>query len=249
ILGSTSTTVNGGATDQDSTEKRIRREIEEEDTSDTLDSSDSEEEIDEDICTEIVPEKKQTVSPSYIKSCSQTQIKTNSILDHTWKINQFMWLYNTVKTMTYVSPPFPETGQYRIQMKVLPRTSYYSGTYNVVCFYILTSNTFNALCTTTISLLSGKVLSSKSISGPISNNTLLIEIQRDLDKLLSHRDELTIHCKFEFFCNLINKTIRLNSLPSSNKVSENVTYFEDLTFDEFCSKNKTASEKKSVDRK
>ncbi|XP_024888863.1 cell wall protein DAN4-like [Temnothorax curvispinosus] len=200
------------------------------------------------ISTVITSEKEQTVSLPFlsnIKSCSETQIKS-STLDHTWRIKQFKCLYEFVKMME--SPPFPETGQYRIQMErqYVP----HSPTYNVVCFYILTSNTFNGLCITTIMLPSGEVVSSKSISGSISNNTLLIEILEDkLLSALDHIDTLTIHCKFEFFCNVVNKTIRLNSLPSSNKVSEDVTYFKDLTFDEFRSKKNNILIKKLVDGK
>ncbi|XP_024889226.1 speckle-type POZ protein-like isoform X3 [Temnothorax curvispinosus] len=102
-----------GSTDQDSTEKRIRRKTEEEVT------SDSEEESDEDICTEIVPGKEQTVSlplsPSYIKSCSRTQIKS-TIVDHTWKIDQFMCLPNI--TSMIKSPPFPDTDTLIVHCKL-----------------------------------------------------------------------------------------------------------------------------------
>ncbi|XP_071630228.1 uncharacterized protein [Temnothorax longispinosus] len=81
------------------------------------------------ISTVITSEKEQTVSLPFlsnIKSCSETQIKS-STLDHTWRIKQFKCLYEFVKTME--SPPFPETGQYRIQMErqYVP----HSPTYNV----------------------------------------------------------------------------------------------------------------------
>ncbi|XP_071571112.1 uncharacterized protein [Temnothorax nylanderi] len=222
------------STDQDSAEKR-KRIMEENKISDKKEV--------ENISTENTLEKEQTVSlPSlrYIKSWSETQIKSN-IFDHTWKINQFMCLINTMKTL--MSPPFPEPDQYVIQMEVISQYSLYSSipVSNVVYFYILTSNTFNALCTTTVMTPSGEVVSSKSILGPISNNTLLIKIEKNLDKFLSYRDTLTVHCKFQIFHNLINKTIRMNSLPSSTEFSEDVTYFKDSTFDESLSKNKSIS--------
>ncbi|XP_024889395.1 uncharacterized protein LOC112465860 [Temnothorax curvispinosus] len=242
------------STDQDSTEKRMcimeeleeEEEVKEEGEVEEEEEAEEEEEVEEEqtsdereienISTENIPKKQQTVSlpssPS-ITSFSETQIKS-SILNHTWKINQFLWLCNTMNTIT--SPPFPETGQYVIKMKVSSRCD----STNLISFYILTiNNTFNALCTTSIILSCGRVLFSKSITGSISNNTLLIQICGGELPLLDKKNALVIRCKFEFFCNLINRTIRTNSLPSSTEYSKHVTYFEDLAFDEFWLKNKS----------
>ncbi|XP_024892760.1 uncharacterized protein LOC112468001 [Temnothorax curvispinosus] len=94
-------------TDQDSAEKQIRIMAIQmwRSRNDPTDSS----EEDENIYTGA--KKEQTVSspflPSYIKSYSETQIKS-TIVDHTWKVDQlpkFMCLPN----MSMIkSPPFPD---------------------------------------------------------------------------------------------------------------------------------------------
>ncbi|XP_024873309.1 protein roadkill-like isoform X1 [Temnothorax curvispinosus] len=210
-----------GSTDQDSTEKRIRRKTEEEVT------SDSEEESDEDICTEIVPGKEQTVSlplsPSYIKSCSRTQIKS-TIVDHTWKIDQFMCLPNI--TSMIKSPPFPDTGQYMIQIDILRQPD----TICVLKFCILTSKTFNGSCTTTIMLQPARTLTSRFITGGISNKTLLLEISTS-NFQIHYSDTLIVHCKLEYFHELEHETTRMNLIPSSTVFSKDARYFENLIFD------------------
>ncbi|XP_024873310.1 protein roadkill-like isoform X2 [Temnothorax curvispinosus] len=209
-----------GSTDQDSTEKRIRRKTEEE-------TSDSEEESDEDICTEIVPGKEQTVSlplsPSYIKSCSRTQIKS-TIVDHTWKIDQFMCLPNI--TSMIKSPPFPDTGQYMIQIDILRQPD----TICVLKFCILTSKTFNGSCTTTIMLQPARTLTSRFITGGISNKTLLLEISTS-NFQIHYSDTLIVHCKLEYFHELEHETTRMNLIPSSTVFSKDARYFENLIFD------------------
>ncbi|XP_071571128.1 uncharacterized protein [Temnothorax nylanderi] len=210
-----------GSTGKDSTEKRIRRKTEEEVTS-------SEEESDEDICTEIVPEKERTVSlplsPSYIKSCSRTQLKS-TIVDHTWKIDQFMCLPNIMSMIK--SPPFPDTGQYMIQIDI----SHQPDTIHVLKFYILTSKTFSGSCTTTIMLQPARTLTSRFITGGISNMTLLLEISTSNFRI-SYSDTLIVHCKFEIFHDLEHKTIRMNLIQSSTVFSKDARYFENLIFDE-----------------
>ncbi|KAG5312152.1 KL41B protein, partial [Acromyrmex insinuator] len=184
---------------------------------------------------EIIPEKKQTASPSYfssyIKSYSETQIKSTT-LDHTWKIEQFMHLCKIYDT--FFSPSFSESGQYTIEVNVSHRIDQFS---NTVRFYILTNKAFHGSCVTTIKYPLHTVLSSKSIMGRISNKTLLIELPRLEFKTGITNTSLLVHCKFDIFRNLVSDTIQMKLLPPSAVFSKDVRYLQDSTLDEIQSTN------------
>ncbi|XP_018365197.1 PREDICTED: uncharacterized protein LOC108762623 [Trachymyrmex cornetzi] len=124
--------------------------------------------------SEILPEKKQTASPSYflsyIKSYCETQVKSTT-LDHTWKIEQFVHLCKIYDT--FFSPSFSENGQYTIEV-VSHRIDQFP---NTVRFYILTNKVFHGSCVTTIKYPLHTVLSSKSIMGRISNKTFTLQVR------------------------------------------------------------------------
>ncbi|XP_024881128.1 uncharacterized protein LOC112460598 [Temnothorax curvispinosus] len=195
------------STDQDSAEKKIR-----------IEKQVSEEEVQDISDSETIPEKEQTTIfssflPSYIKSCSQTQIKS-TILDHTWKIDQFLRFSKITNTIK--SPSFPETaGQHMIQMSVLR----HPGTTGVVNFYIRTNKAFNGSCTTTVMYPPETALSSNSILGRISDMTLLIGIST-AEFQFNSTDTLIIHCKFECFHKMGNNTIHMHLLPSSTVLKD-----------------------------
>ncbi|XP_024878251.1 speckle-type POZ protein-like [Temnothorax curvispinosus] len=150
----------------------------------------------------------------------------STIIDHTWKINQFLRFHEIKNAITFSS--FPEIDKCEILMNVSrqPDTSY------VIKFYILTSNSFDGSCNTSIMLEPETVISVNFISGHMSNMTLLSEISTDKFASLSRTDTLTIRCEFEIFHNLINKTVRLRLLQSSTNVSKVTKCREDSTFDE-----------------
>ncbi|XP_071581182.1 TD and POZ domain-containing protein 5-like [Temnothorax nylanderi] len=195
----------------------------------------------ENISTENTPKKEQTVSPpflpSYTKSYCQTHIESTT-LEHTWKIDQFIHFSKIKNMITF--PSFSEIGQCEILMSISRQDS---SRINAIKCYILTNNSFGGSCTTTIMYAprqyydepSYDELSSNFISGHISNMTLLIEFSERFS--FNPTDALIVHCKFEIFHNLINKTIRMNLLPST-EVSKDVICSEDSTFDEFRSKDK-----------
>ncbi|XP_071578517.1 uncharacterized protein [Temnothorax nylanderi] len=216
-------------TDQDSTEDRTEGSTEEQ-----LHKMEEEQISDKEV--ELIPsentlEKKQTVSspflPSYIKRCSRTNLES-TIFDYTWTIEQ----YKRFSTIKHMIPSFPEIGQCELLMNVLRDDS---SSIKGIKLNILTDNSFHGSCTTTlmpVMLPSGDYISlSRFISGHISNMTLLFEYYLIQNSGLG--DTLTINCKFEIFCNLIYKTICMNLLPSSTKLSKDVTYFEDPSFDKF----------------
>ncbi|XP_071640415.1 uncharacterized protein [Temnothorax longispinosus] len=206
------------STDQDSAEEQVH-------TMEEKQISDKEVEI---IPSENTLEKEQTVSPpflpSYIKRCSQTDIES-TIFDYTWTIEQ----YKRFSTIKHMIPSFPEIGQCEILMNVLRDDS---SLIEGIKLNILTDNSFHGSCTTALFRESG-ALSSRSISGHISNMTLLIEFLNPRQYPIDLGNTLIINCKFEIFCNLISKTICMNLLPSSTKLSKDVTYFEDPSFDKF----------------
>ncbi|XP_071625524.1 uncharacterized protein [Temnothorax longispinosus] len=212
------------STDQDSARKQIRIMKEKQ-------TSDSEKEV-KDISTEIVPEKEKTVSSpfissSYIKSCSKTQMKS-TILDHTWRIDQFIRLSRMMNTIR--SSSFPETGQYWIHVDIKRQVG---STIGVVSFHIRTSETLNGSCLTKI-MFSETVLFSSSILGRMSDMTLLIRFSTE--KLQDYtKDTLVINFKFEIFHALINKAIHIN-IPSSTTVLNRVKSLENSTV-EFKSEN------------
>ncbi|XP_071571108.1 speckle-type POZ protein homolog isoform X1 [Temnothorax nylanderi] len=183
---------------------------------------------------ENIPKKEQTLQtvsrphlPLYIKSYSETRIEP-TILDHTWKIYQFMHFSTITNTTTL--PSIPEIGQCVIRMNVSRQVNLQK---DVIAFYILTSKSFYGSCVTTIMLPTEDFGSSNSISGPISNKTLLIKISTDKFQQLSPESTLTIRCKLKIYHHLINKSIRMNLVPSLTEFSKNVTCFEDSTSDEF----------------
>ncbi|XP_071653474.1 uncharacterized protein [Temnothorax longispinosus] len=180
----------------------------------------------ENISTENTLKKEQTVSspflPSYIKRCSQTDIKS-TIFDYTWTIEQ----YTRFSMIKHMISSFPEIGQCEILMNVLRDDS---SSIKGIKLNILTNNSFHGSCETTIKRSSGEYIFSKFISGHISNMTLLIEY---LIQNYGLGDTLIINCKFEIFCNLINKTIHMDLLTSPTKLSKDVTYFEDPSFNKF----------------
>ncbi|XP_071578516.1 uncharacterized protein [Temnothorax nylanderi] len=176
----------------------------------------------------IILKKEQTVSspflPSYIKSYSETQIKS-TIVDHTWRIVQLHKFMSLPNISMIKSPPFPDTGEYVIQINV----SRQPDTKHVLKFYILTSKTFSGSCTTTITLPFQNVTSLKFVSGHISNMTLLNEIST----FIYSSDTVIVRCEFEIFHDLEHKTIqRTNLTPSSTVFSKDARYFENLIFDE-----------------
>ncbi|XP_071638937.1 speckle-type POZ protein homolog [Temnothorax longispinosus] len=189
--------------------------------------SDKEVEI---VSSENTLEKKQTVSspflPSYIKRCSRTNLES-TIFDYTWTIEQ----YKRFSTIKHMIPSFPEIGQCEILMNVLRDND--SSWVKGIKLNILTNNSFHGSCETTIKRSSGEYIFSKFISGHISNMTLLIEFLNSRQNPIDLGYTLIINCKFEIFCNLINKTICMNLLSSSTKLSKDVTYFEDPSFDKF----------------
>ncbi|XP_077274006.1 uncharacterized protein LOC143903871 isoform X1 [Temnothorax americanus] len=188
----------------------------------------------ENISTENAPKKKQTVSPpflpSYTKSYCQTHIESTT-LEHTWKIVQFIHFSKIKNMITF--PSFPEIGQCEVLMSISRQNS---SRINAIKCYILTNNSFGGSCTTTItyapSMHYDVLLSSNFISGHISNMTLLIEFSSEKFSF-NPTDALIVHCKFEIFHNLINKTIRMNLKPST-EVSKDVIC---STFDEFRSRD------------
>ncbi|XP_071578511.1 protein roadkill-like [Temnothorax nylanderi] len=190
----------------------------------------------ENISTE---NKAQTVSspflPSYAKSYSQTHIES-TILDHTWKIDQFMRFCEIKNTITF--PSFPEIGQCEILMNMSRQDNWQI---NVIKCYILTNNSFCGSCTTTITCAPRQYFSSNFISGHISDMTLLIEFSTERFSF-DRTGALIVHCKFEIFHNLINKAIRMNLLPSLTEFSNDVTYFEDSTVDKFRCKDEESIE-------
>ncbi|XP_024888864.1 BTB and MATH domain-containing protein 43-like [Temnothorax curvispinosus] len=177
-------------------------------------------------------EKEQTVSspvlPSYIKSYSQTHIES-TIVDQTWKIDKYMRFSRITNIIPF--PSFLKIGPCKIEFRV-PFDSPYLR--KRIQLRILTNKqSFDGSCTTTIMApTANNVLSSKFISGRISDRILLIEISLS-DSQISYTDSLIIHCKFEIFHNLINKTVHMNLLPSSKEFSKDVTHVEDSTSDEF----------------
>ncbi|XP_071578504.1 uncharacterized protein [Temnothorax nylanderi] len=204
------------STDQDSAEKKIR-----------IEKQVTEEEVQVISTDKIIAEEARTISspflPSYIKSCSQTQIKSK-ILDHTWKIDQFLRFSKIIRTLK--SPSFPETGQHAIQMSVLRQP----GTTGVVNFYIRTSKAFNGSCTTTVMYPPETALSSNSILGRISDMTLLIGIST-AEFQFNSTDTLIIHCKFECFHKVGNNTIHMHLLPSSTAVLKDMKSHDDSTLE------------------
>ncbi|XP_071653681.1 uncharacterized protein [Temnothorax longispinosus] len=192
----------------------------------------------ENTSTENTPKKDQTVSPpflpSYTKSYCQTHIESTT-LEHTWKIDQFIHFSKIKNMITF--PSFPEIGQCEVLMSISRQNS---SRINAIKCYILTNNSFGGSCTTTITYETNaprqfrQYLSSNFISGHISNMTLLIEFSERFS--FNPTDALIVHCKFEIFHNLINKTIRMNLLPST-EVSKDVICSEDSTFDEFRSRD------------
>ncbi|XP_024888861.1 uncharacterized protein LOC112465526 isoform X1 [Temnothorax curvispinosus] len=206
------------STDQDSTRKQIRIMNEKQ-------ISDKE--------VENIPKKEQTqqtVSPShlplYIKSYSETHIES-TIIDHIWKIYQFM-RFSTI-TNTIALPSIPEIGQCVIRMIVSRQVNSQN---DVIAFYILTSKSFYGSCGTIITLPAEDFSSSNIVSGLISNKTLLIKISTDEFQLIPE-STLTIRCKLKIYHHLINKSMRMNLVPSLTEFSRNVTCFEDSTSDEF----------------
>ncbi|XP_024894071.1 uncharacterized protein LOC112468903 [Temnothorax curvispinosus] len=185
----------------------------------------------ENVSTENTPKKEQTVSPPflplYIKRCCITKLES-TIFDYSWTIEEYE-SYSTIKDMI---SSFPEIGQCEILMNVLRDNS--SSSIKGIKLNILTNNSFHGSCETTIKRSSGEYIFSKFISGHISNMTLLIEfLTQDIDL----GNSLIINCKFEIFCKLINNIIHMDLLPSSTKLSKNVTYFKDPSFDMFEYKN------------
>ncbi|XP_071578506.1 uncharacterized protein [Temnothorax nylanderi] len=166
--------------------------------------------------SETIPEKEQTIFssflPSYIKSCSQTQIKS-TILDHTWKIDQFLRFSKITNTIK--SPAFPETGEYMIQMNVFRQ----AGSLKSLHFYIRTGKTFNGSCATTIMLPPETALLSNSILGRITDMTLLIGISTSKFQFIS-ADTLIIHCKLENLHKVTNNVIHMNLQPSTTVLKE-----------------------------
>ncbi|XP_071639927.1 uncharacterized protein [Temnothorax longispinosus] len=212
-------------TDQDSAEKR-KRIMEENKISDTeVQNLSTDDEDDENTL-----EKEETVSspalPSYIKSYSQTHIES-TIVDQTWKIDKIMRFNRITNIIPF--PAFLKIGPCKIEVIICSYN--YSG--RRIKLHIRTNNhAFDGSCTTTIRLPTESVLSSKFISGRISDRNLLIEISTADSQKISYTDTLIIHCKFEIFHNLINKTVHMNLLPSSTEFSKDVTHVEDSTLDE-----------------
>ncbi|XP_077274208.1 speckle-type POZ protein homolog [Temnothorax americanus] len=192
----------------------------------------------ENISTVITSEKEQTVSspalPSYIKSYSQTHIES-TIVDQTWKIDKIM-RFNMI-TNTIPFPSFLKIGPCKIEI-TFP-FNYSNITIDLIQWFqlrILTNKqSFDGSCTTTIMVPPKNVLSSRFISGRISDKRLLIEFSLS-DLIINYTDTLIIRCKFEIFHNLINKTVHMNLLPSSTEFSKNVTHVEDSTLDKFRSR-------------
>ncbi|XP_071653475.1 uncharacterized protein [Temnothorax longispinosus] len=219
---------------KDSTEDSMKDSTEEQYTERKIHKMEEEQISDKEV--EIIPsentlEKKQTVSPfspSYIKMCSRTNLES-TIFDHTWTIEQ----YKRFSTIKHMIPSFPEIAQCEILMNVLRDDS---SSIKAIKLNILTDNSFHGSCTTVIMRLSGEIVSLKSISGHISNMTLLTEFLTQNCKL-NLENTLVVNFRFEIFCNLINKTICMNLLPWSTEVSRNVKYFEDSSFDKLACKD------------
>ncbi|XP_024871682.1 uncharacterized protein LOC112454479, partial [Temnothorax curvispinosus] len=150
------------STDQDSAKKRIRI-MEEKQMSNS-------EEI-RNVSENNTPKEQRTVFspilPIYIKSFSETHMES-TIIDHTWKINQFLRFHEIKNAITFSS--FPEIDKCEILMNVSrqPDTSY------VIKFYILTSNSFDGSCNTSIMLEPETVISVNFISGHIMSNMTLL---------------------------------------------------------------------------
>ncbi|XP_071653483.1 uncharacterized protein [Temnothorax longispinosus] len=167
-----------------------------------------------------------------ISSCTKSYSRTNlesTIFDHTWTIEQ----YKNFSTIKHMIPSIPEIGQCAILMNILRDDS---SSIKAIKLNILTDNSFNGSCTTVIMRLSGEIVSSKSISGHISNMTLLTEFLTQNCRL-DLGNTLVVNCRFEIFCNLINNTICMNLLPWSTEFSRNMEYFEDSSFDKLAYKD------------
>ncbi|XP_039301979.1 protein maternal effect lethal 26-like [Solenopsis invicta] len=183
-----------------------------------------------------LPQKKQTTSsflPSYSKSYSETSIEMIKF-DYTWTIKNFRYLCDNLKILK--SPSFPKNNQYMIQME-LPLNFPNLQNYNnqrlyVIKLYLLTAESFNGTCTTTISR-ARTIGSSNSISGCMSNMKMLCEYS--FYEPFSYTDSLTIYCKFQICYNLKNTSINTYDL-SPPTVSKDLKSLEDSTCDKI--KNK-----------
>ncbi|XP_077273970.1 protein maternal effect lethal 26-like [Temnothorax americanus] len=165
---------------------------------------------------------------SCTKSYSRTKLES-AIFDHTWTIEQ----YKHFSTIEHKIPSIPKIGQCAILMNIL---RYDNSSIRAIRLNILTENPFYGSCTTVIMRLSGETVSSKYISGHISNMTLLAEFLTQNCKL-DFGNTLVVNCRFEIFCNLITNTISMNLLPLSTELSRKVEYFEDSIFDKQANKD------------
>lgn len=114
--------------------------------------------------------------------------------------------------------PFPETAQYRIQMETSMVSSWWS---SLIKFYIVTEVPFNGICNVFVINKHNK-LSLNSISGVISNMTLLYETS--LEDLWNELDNntLTMNFMLEIFHDYLNDTVHINSSPLSSILTTNL---------------------------
>ncbi|XP_011695745.1 PREDICTED: protein roadkill-like isoform X1 [Wasmannia auropunctata] len=182
----------------------------------------------ENIFTESSGKQVSSFLPSYVKSYSSTWSESTTF-DYSWKIDQFKLLHKIIDTLH--SPRFPENGENMIQLNIIRKPKSLS-----IQFYIRTSRAFNGLCCTVINsadVKSYNTLYSKSISGQITDMTLLIEIS---EFVYTNTDTFIIDFKFEIFQKIISNAIHMNLLPPSTVYSKDVKS-ENSTVDQFECKN------------
>lgn len=183
------------------------------------------------VSTEDYSGKKQTSqSFSYNKCYCRTQYMSSTI-ECNWEIVDFWKLYTFVKT--FVSMPFPEQGEYEIQieMRIFPTEDSLEDT---IAFYILTDMKFGSFYSIRQIGINGEV-GIHSDSNYLNNMMLLYETK--VSKLMknSFEDLLKLNFKFDIFFHSLNTAIHTKYLspfsPVKNLESEQLMIENDLQFD------------------
>lgn len=152
----------------------------------------------------------------YNKSYSRTWLKTN-IVEYIWEINRAMTVFKTQKE--FFSAMFPETFLYRIKLTNNIDTSEVMK--STLRFYLLTETNFEGTCDVCIvDPLSFHKIVCKSISGLISNMTLLYETTLESLQNYIINDSLVMYFEIEFIHKFVTKSIHIDMMPSSTTLNK-----------------------------
>lgn len=163
-----------------------------------------------------------TSNDLYNKNYCRTRIFSSTI-DYTWEIDRFS---DIIKIGDKVeSASFPKTTQqYTLLWKIY--TSEFDILKHLQLFLSNTRKKFTGLCTVSLSSTSKSIIIKKTLSGLITNNTMLCKIPAFVANTI--KNKLTVECTIEVFHNLINDTITISDTPSINRNLE-TTNFRTLT--------------------